>query len=595
MGEEVSQIEISAENSQPEIRESIDLRREFSVQYRLLRKKISSFIRSRLKKNFVNILYITPENPPAEFILALQKQYPDKNVKVMVPLSEETADFEKTSIKFDYFLQNTIHTSVLYKIPAGYDNVQVYGIYTEAFKNIEHEQDIYDIKYMSHFSKIARKAALKLKPDIIHAENVPLLMGLEFDDRWLSGYPIKYIQVIHNYDMFKGVEPFWAAINLANKNEMKKICNDNLIKKHLASIFKVEPSENKTKAYINYIYKKYDEYRQLVTLEEQTRENILLERMNDRILKLFPKMSVKNERLYNPAYYSMKYAASRAIHFESANKPVWAETLNDVIKLPLKSISDDYGKMRHPFDAENFREVRLLNKKYLVRELSEKRIEMKFYDINLFGEEDIKIRGYLDSFFKAPLFFISVNEFTSTQDIKASALAVLKAFELRKNIQVIYNYPKDLKNSYLDSLLEFYESQSALNGKWIAIAGKINMPQFLSASDMILIPSGNCFKVEDILYKSLNYGCIPVIGNDGFSGIEVSDIFDDMNNGCVFKADRHSGEEDDDYETLLIKALEFYTNNTASWNLIIKNAISHENRWDFASIEEYNNLYEELI
>ena len=256
MGDEVSQIENSAENNQPETTEKTDLRREFLVQYRLFRKKISSFIRSRLKKNFVNILYITPENPPVEFILALQKQYPDKCVKVMLPLSEESADFEKTSVKFDYFLQNNMHTAILYKIPAGYDNVQLYGIYTEAFKNIEHEQDIYDIKYMSHFSKIARKAALKLKPDIIHADNVPLLMGLEFDDRWLSGYPIKYIQVLHNYEMYKDVEPFWAAINLANKNEMKKICSDNLIKKHLASIFKVEPSEKKTKAYINYIYNK---------------------------------------------------------------------------------------------------------------------------------------------------------------------------------------------------------------------------------------------------------------------------------------------------------------------------------------------------
>lgn len=594
MGDEVSQIENSAENNQPETTEKTDLRREFLVQYRLFRKKISSFIRSRLKKNFVNILYITPENPPVEFILALQKQYPDKCVKVMLPLSEESADFEKTSVKFDYFLQNNMYTAILYKIPAGYDNVQLYGIYTEAFKNIEHEQDIYDIKYMSHFSKIARKAALKLKPDIIHADNVPLLMGLEFDDRWLSGYPIKYIQVLHNYEMYKDVEPFWAAINLANKNEMKKVCSDNLIKKHLASIFKVEPSEKKTKAYINYIYKKYDEYRLLVPIGEQTRENILLERMNDRILKMFPKMSVKNERMYNPAYYSMRHAAARAVNFESENKPTWAEAL-DVKKLPIKHISVFTDKLRNPFDKDNFRDIRVLNKKYLVRELSEKRISMKFYDINLFGNEDIKLRGYLDSFFKAPLFFVPISEFTSTQDIKSSALAVLKAFELRKNIQVVYNYPKGLKNSYLDSLLEFYESQQALNGKWLAIEGKINLPQFLSASDMVLIPSGNCFKVENVLYDSLCYGCIPIIGNDGFLGADVSDIFEDMNNGCVFKADKISENNEDNYEPLLLKVLEFYTNNSASWNLIVKNAMDFEFGWDFASIEEYNILYEELI
>ena len=97
------------------------------------------------------------------------------------------------------------------------------------------------------------------------------------------------------------------------------------------------------------------------------------------------------------------------------------------------------------------------------------------------------------------------------------------------------------------------------------------------------------------MYDSLCYGCIPIIGNDGFSGADVSDIFEDMNNGCVFKADKISENSEDNYEPLLLKALEFYTNNSASWNLIIKNAMDFESGWDFASIEKYNNLYEELI
>ena len=597
MGDEVSQIENSAKDEQHKESQSICLRREFFIQYRLLRKKLSSFLRCRLKKNFVNILYITPENPPTDYILALQKQYPDKAVKVLVPLNKESNDFEKMSVKIDYFMQNRKHSAVFYKIPAGYDNVQVYGVYTEAFADIEHEQDIYDIKYISHFAKIARKAALKLKPDIIHANNVPLLMGLEFEDRWLSGYPVKYIQVLHNFKMYKNIEPFWAAINLANKAEMKKICDDNSIRKYIASIFNIDTSKKitKIKPYINFIYKKYDEYRKTVPQEETTRENVLLERINERILKIFPKMSVKNERFYNPAYYSMKHASVRAVNFMSSLIPAWAQQFDDVLSLPQKCNVSFADKIRHSFNIENYRETRVLNKKYLVRELSEKRIGMKFYDINLFEDDDIKLRGYLDSFFKSPLFFVPINEFVSLQDIKTVSLAVLKAFELRKNIQVVYSYPEDLNNSYLNSLFEFFESQSVLNGKWLAVEGKLNLPQFLSASDMVLIPSAECFNVENILYASLKYGCIPVVGDNAFSEALVHDIFEDLNDGCIFKTDENPDGAEDGYETLFLKALDFYANNSGSWNLVLKNAMSYDSGWNFKAIEEYNNVYEELI
>lgn len=593
MGVDVSQIENNPEAEQIETEESIDLQKEFRVQYRLFRKKVSSFLREKFKKNFVNILFITAQTPPEEFIISLQKQYPDKNIQVLIPLYEEIRGLEKTSVKFDYFMQNRVHSACVYKIPAGYENIEIYGVYTEVFSEIISESEIYDIKYLSHFSKIARKAALKLKPDFIHADNIPLLLGLELDGRWLSGYPVKYIQTLHNYTMYGEIEPFWAAINLANKEEMKKICSDNVIKNSIAAIFNIEPSQKtkKLKAYINYIYTKYDEYRQNVDINEDTRENVLLRRMNERILKIFPKMSVKSGKGFNPAYLSMKQAAVKAVNSMSEKIPAWAESFKEVAVLPVKNGKRSSGKIKHSFDVENFRDVRELNKKYLVRELSEKRIEMRFIDLGLFEEDEVIIRGYLDSFFKAPLFFIKINEYTNLDDIKFASLAILKAFELRKNIQVVYNYPKNLNNKYLDSLLEFFESQSAIKGKWIAIGGKINIPQFLSASDMILIPSGNSLGVENLLYTALQYGCIPVVSKEGFDSDIVTDIFDDMNTGCAFK----NGGYSEEYEGAFLKALEFYTNNPACLNIVIKNAMNRNCGWDFSSLEKYNDIYEELI
>lgn len=593
MGVEVSQIENNSEKEQIEVSETIDLQKEFRIQYRLLRKKISSFLREKFKKNFVNILYITVQAPPEEFITLFQKQYPDKNITVLIPVFEEGRGFEKTPIKIDYFLQNQNHSASVYKIPAGYENIEVYGVYTDVFSNIESESEIYDIKYMSHFSKIARKTALKLKPDIIHSDNVPLLLGLELDGRWLTGYPIKFVQVLHNYVMYKDIEPFWAAINIANKDEMKKICSDNVIRSSIASIFNIEPSKTpqKLKAYINYIFTKYDEYRQKVDIKEETRENVLLWRMNERILKIFRKMANKDGKGFNPAYLSMKQAAARAVNTASENLPAWAEPFEEINILPIRDGKKQNGKIRHSFNAENFRETRDLNKKYLVRELSEKRIEMRFIDIGLFEEEEVFIRGFLDSFFKAPLFFIWFNEHTTFEDMKAASLAILQAFELRKNIQVIFNYPKNLNNKYLNSLFEFMESQSALKGKWISIEGKINLPQFLSASDMILIPSANCLGIERILHMALQYGCIPVVSKEGFDPDTVTDIFDDMTTGCVFK----NGGLSENYQDAFLKALEFYTSNPAPWNIIIKNAMSYSSGWDFEALEKYNNVYEDII
>lgn len=596
MEESVSEIKESSTIDKSYTNDRIDLYYELRMQYRFLRKKISTLIRKQLKKNFINILYITTEQIPAEYIVALQKQYPDKIVKVLIPLFAEPDNSDKL-ITVDYFMQNKKHNATVFHLKPRYDNIQVYGVYTEVFSDIKNKKDIYNIKYISHYAKIARKAALKIKPDLIHAENIPFFAGLELGSRWISGYAIKVIQFIHDFSLYSDIEPFWAAINLANKKELQKICSDKVIINTLGDLFNIEKSKRykKTKACINYILKKYDEYRENVTIDDETRENSLLIRVNKRIKKLFPNIVPKKETLYNPMYYSFKYANEKVINSITNNKPSWIQNEKDYHNIIVKSENkNEKIKLKHHFDSSEFRNIRPLNKKYLLRELSKKRIEMNFLDTSLFNEQDVKIHGYLDYFFNTPLIFIIFNEYANLHDIKTASLAILKAFELRKNIQVIYNFPKDIKCNYFNMLIDFFESQSALNGKWVTLEGKINLPQFMSSSDMLMIPSGNCLNIENILYTGLRFGCIPIVSENGSVGNIVSDIFDDMNTGCGFKKGNIHEENISDYESVFLKALDFYSHNT-SWNLIIKNAINYNTNWDFETIEKYNSLYEEII
>lgn len=607
MGEIVSEEQVynidetAVETSSEQQEEGVDLKYELYIQYRLVRKKISAFIRETIKKNFSNILYITAEAIPTDFIIKLQRQYPDKVIQVLIPLFEEDKSLEKTTLGFDYFLQNKNYNASVYRIPYINNGIKVYGIYTKKFSEIKHFKDIYNIKYLAHFTKIARKVALKLKPDLIQADNIPLLMGLELGSRWTSGYPIKFIQSVHNLSMYDNIESFWAAINIANKNEMKRIQKDTVIQKNLAILFNIEFTKKfkKFRGCLNYLYKHYDEYRTKVSQKEQTKENIILGRLNERINKLFPNISIK----YNPAQLSYKKANGRIINSLRNNNTIKTELINNYNCLIKKSEQKFENKIKHSFDISNFREARSLNNKYLIREFSEKRIETKFIDLSLFTSNEININGYLDSFYKAPLIFVPFNEYVKESDIKTASIAILKLFELRKNIQVIFNMPKDLNSQYLKALFEFFASQNALNGKWLAIEGNLNIPQFMSSSDIMLIPSGECLNIENTLFAGLKYGCIPIVSNDGICGNIIKDIFDDMNTGCGFKAEKIILSNNEDfvekerevYTNAVLRALKFMIDNKASWNLLIENAMKYDSSWDFRSIEKYNNLYEDII
>ena len=56
----------------------------------------------------------------------------------------------------------------------------------------------------------------------------------------------------------------------------------------------------------------------------------------------------------------------------------------------------------------------------------------------------------------------------------------------------------------------------------------------MAASDMILIPRrANLNSIEHFI--AMNYGCVPIVSRNGILNDTISDIFDDISNGCGFK------------------------------------------------------------
>ena len=82
-----------------------DLMYDFKTKFRLIRKAVSSFLRKKKQKNFKEILYITLKNIPSDYILAFQKQYPDKEIKVLQPV-DKIKGSEKFRFEFFFAKQN---------------------------------------------------------------------------------------------------------------------------------------------------------------------------------------------------------------------------------------------------------------------------------------------------------------------------------------------------------------------------------------------------------------------------------------------------------------------------------------------------------
>ncbi len=561
--------------------------------YRLIRKKLSSVFKYHIKKTCTEILYITDGNVPDEYISAMQNRYPDKIITVLIPHFGNFKKDDRFVTEFSYFVRNKKHSAKLYKYQPDTKNINIYGIYSKIFSDITVPSDIYKTEFLVHYSVCARKAAAKLKPDIIHSENIPFFLGLEFSKN--NKILPKVLQTIHNFDTYSDMEPFWAAINCLDKNGMDRLCKDNIIRKNLAALFGIKNINNfsKIKECLEYLYKNFELFRKTYNKDEETNENILIKRLNARTVELFSFAFPQD--MFSPVYFSIKNSYFSALNSKDTDDPIWAKDMfkrNHLRKGKNRKFS---GKIAHPFDVSNFRYYRDFNKQYLVKEFAEKQINTKFVDLNLFSKDEVKIYGFLDSFYKGALLFADFHNMKD-EDIKIVTNSVLKCFELKKNIQVIFNLPFNFENTYIKSFIDFLEQQPSLNGKWLLIEGEINLPQFTASCDMILFPTSNIIGVEDVLYTALQYGCIPITTNSGICGDIVVDIFDNIKTGFGFKNSNNViNNEQDTFTNTLLKGLNFYVQNFSSWKILIENAIKFDTSWNNELLEEYNKIYDDAL
>lgn len=630
--------------------ENRDLVLDFKSYFRLTRKKLSSLLREKLQKNFTNIIYLTLECPPytqnssredspLEYITEIQKQYPDNNIKVLIPIINIDEDFrpskkliteidhkqkvlEKTSISFDFFLQNRIHQACVYKFPKNNSNIEVYGIYSPIFSRCKDSVEISRLHFLAPFLKSARIAIKKLSKegfpaDIIHSENIPFFLGGEFESK--LPYQIKVLQSIKDFTQIEltKTEAFWAAINLADKKSMSKICRDDIVKKCVANLFNLHNTKRfyQMKDCLKFIYKNYYKFRKYVDKGEDIEENIIFNRLNARITQLFPQMA-QNDRLYfNPMLYTLKRAdfwttTSKTYYKELFENPKLSGSMFKYIeKTKEKSSYTSFGcnlenfptentrNIYQCFNPENFRELRGKNKTAILKEFSIDRIKTNFVDPTLFKGEGAKIIGNLDSFYDAPLFFANPGNEVFAYGIDILFNTFLKLFELHKNIQIIICIKDGLKLNYIKNWIEFLSQNKYLNGRWVFIDGQINSAKFLAAADMILIPRRTNMTTPEH-YHAMHYGCVPIVSRSGVLNDTVADIFDDITNGCGFKTKQSLLTDEDSNEIFIntvLKALNLYQNNPSSWNLLIKNCLNHKAGWSFKTLEKYNKIYKDLI
>ena len=582
-----------------------DLMYDFKARLRLFRKNLASVFRKNLKKEFKQVLYITLDEKPLDYIQAFRMQYPDKEIKILT-CADNIEGLEKTHISFEYYLQNRMNTAVLYKFPKSSDNIEIYGLYSPAFSGLDKSR----LQYMAPFIKASRICAKKLKPDIIHCDNIPFFLGGEFESK--LPYPVKVVQIIKDFAKFEEnkTEAFWAAINLVDKKSMRKLCRDKIIKKCIASLFNLHNTRRfyQMRECLEFIYQNYFKFRKYIDKCEDIDENILFNRMNARVLKLFPHMAYENDMFYNSMYYTLKKTdfwavISKTYYNEILKRPeLSGKIYKRIERTKNKSSYVSYGctipntAIYQKFTTENFRELRSRNKKYLLKEFSRDRIKAKFVDNALFKTDDYIIRGYLDSFYDAPLIFASYKPDIFEQGIDIAFNTILKLFELNKNVQFIINIPDGLKNNYIKSWVEFVEKNPSFNGRWLFIDGEINLNRFFASSDMFFIPKrANETGIEH--YCGMKYGCVPVASRSGIYNDTIADIFDDITYGCGFKTKTSLITNDDANEIYLhavTKALNLYSKNPASWNLLIKNAMNYNSGWTFEIIEKYNRIYNNL-
>ena len=349
---------------------------QIKANLRYTRKALFNFLKHFKKSENNTILFLTKGEIPLDFISEFRKQYPEKGIKVLIPI-DNFDNLEKLNIDVEFFLQNKTNTASLYKLKQNSENVDVFGIYSNSFSGFDREQ----FQYLASFTRAAREMIKKLRPSIVHAFDVPFFIGAEFDKQFPFG--IKIIQTVTDFSVYdkNKQEVFWAAINLADKAGMKKLCRDKIIQKCIASLF----NQHNTKGFsrmrecLDFLYENYYKFRNFVNKDDEIDENILFNRMNIRALKLFPQLAYGDDNSYNAIFHTIKRANLWTVFSETYyndifnnskwNSPVY-KRLNE-----FKDKSDwlSYGMIQKPasiyqkFDLDNFRDKRSLNKKYLIK------------------------------------------------------------------------------------------------------------------------------------------------------------------------------------------------------------------------------------
>ncbi len=608
--------------------------RDLKAYYRLLKRKVSASFAKKLPQNFTNILYLTLDCPtytknssrldsPFEYIDLMRRQYPENDIRILIPIINESQKPEgRALVKFSFFVQNRMAEAVVYKFPKNNENIQVYGILSSAFSNCKNVSEISRFHYLVPFMKAVQTAVKKLRidnfmPNIIHAENIPFFLGSELEKCSLGN--IKVLQSIKDFtqiDIAK-TEAFWAAINIADKSAMQKICNDKVIKKLVASLFKLHNAKRfaQMNVCLRFIYKNYYKFRKFIDKGEDIEENVIFSKLNDRILQIFPQMRYGEDSYFNPYMHTLKCAdywtvMSETYYNEVFNNPQLSGNMYpQIVKTKEKSNylsyglnTDKYGlkaprETYYPFNSENFRDYRSKNKTAILKEFSAERIKTNFVDPTLFDDEEVTIIGSLDSFYDSPLLFAHTTPEIFANGVDILFNTVLKLFELHKSFQVIICIKDGLKVGFIKSWIEFLQKNKYIQGKWVFIDGKINLSKFYASSDMTLIPRRSNLNTSEH-FLAMHYGCVPVVSRNGILNDTISDIFDDITNGCGLKTKKSLLAEEDANELFLApvtKALHIIQHNPSSWNLLVKNCLLKDCDWSFEILEKYNQIYKELL
>ena len=621
------------------------------LNYRLLKKFLRKYINSKLDKNFTNIIYVTASCPnyvpnsdnsesPADYIYEMRKQYPDTNICLLIPIlglsndvkiskkfkldfENKFFELERTSVSIDFFAQNKKWEAILYKFNKNEDNITVYGIYSTAFSYLKNPEELQTFEKSVMFMKAVREIAKNLykenlRPDIIHSRFLPFFLGAEFEPKFPAG--IKILQIFEN---FAGMEkqkqePFWSLINIADKLTLQRICTDSYIQECLCKLFNLSYPNKLSKMLdcISLIYENYKLFHNTESKEYKNHGDIIFRRLNNRILKIFPNLFLKGDEYFYPFVNTLIKCDYWSVYSETYYKDLRDKKLaspsiiNEIEKTadksgflyPMININNYYLESNTrkyiSINSENYRETRLQNKKKLIKEFGSDSLKTNFIDETLFKNFDnVKIYGYLDSFYDAPLLFSNSEAEIFEEGIDILFGSLLKLFERNRNIQIIISIKDGMKNNYIKSVVNFLQDNKICMGRWVYVDGEMNLPAVFSSADMFLHPARFSEKsVKHLL--GLHSGCIPVVSNSGILNDTVIDIFDNLSEGNGFKTQQSLLCEDENtnvYINVLEKALELYNNNPSSWNIIVKNALSEDVDRNFSILELYDRIYEKML